>query len=212
VADNVGTLALRHGQIIGVQRGKAIRPAIITNRFLEGQRTVAVPITWLDSPEDVINPMQPELTQLQCNLLAQAAKHQDSRAGAGSHGHDANTAGELGHQTLGMAALLRPQLLDDAHGVVHGWADSRAGIASKVTDQEIGLYDIHLSNGHVRTVREPSGYMADGVVLMHANFPNMSESADIHQFTTGLGIIRAAQAYGDAGRVQNQLMANLERL
>lgn len=212
VDKNIGALALRHGQIIGIQCGKAIRPAIITRRALKGQHAAALPVTWLDAPEDVIDPSRPELTPLQCNLLAQAAEHQDPEVGAGGHGHDASTAGELGHQTVGMAALLQPRLLDDPHAVVHGWADSNTGIATEVTDQKLGLYDIQLSNGHTRTVREPSGYMTEGVVLLHPNFPNMSETPDIQQFATGLGIIRAAQVYGDAQRVQNQLMTNLERL
>lgn len=208
VGQNRSRLASAVGKVFGVQVGKSLHPAVVTDRSTER----GLHVTYLADARDSLNPAKPTLTDFQKALLRKIAALQSSRVG--THAADGQgVGGEFGHQQLGIAGVLKPSLLQGAHAV-HGWADSSQGVAGAVTSPNVAtIYDVALLEGN-RAVREVSAVLASGVLIDHPAFHEVEDfslDSTPQEFAAGLGVIAVGSQLG-IGQVNDRLMENLQRL
>lgn len=207
VAQNLNRLKEAEGKVFAVQVGTSLRPAVITDR----STTEQIHLTYLAGENDMLNPVDLELTDFQRSLLQKVSRLQRSSVGtAASHGQ--STATEFGHGPLGIAAVLNPRLLDGEH-LVHAWTASDRGIGGYVTDPEVAtIYDVKLRDGD-RTVREASTTLSSGVLIDHPAFHEVRQAGDIttEDFAAGLGIVAVSSQLG-TGNVQARILESLELL
>lgn len=208
IAENRAKLASAKGKVFGVQVGKSLHPAVVTDRSTEQ----GLHVTYLADVRDSLNPANPTLTDFQKALLKKIGALQNPHIG--THAADGQgVGGEFGHQQLGIAGVLKPSLLHGAHAV-HDWADSTQGIAGAVTSPSVAtIYDVALPEGN-RAVREVSAVLTSGVLIDHPAFHEVEQfdlNSTPQEFAAGLGVVAVGSQLG-ISQVNARIMENLQRL
>lgn len=207
----------------GVRR---LYPAVITSRTTSR----SLHITYLrdhivlpDVPEQNINDTGEDttLSAVQKQLLSGARGIQDRSVGT-EHSHNtvAKSVTEIGHTAMVLRALSDSdtmEMIKQGKHIVHDWSDTRAGIATKLTQRDGGMrgaFDMKTENSGERRVSLPSIELtreSTGVMLVSHSAFDLPERVDT-KFVIGLGLVAAQQQFGSERALADAMLTTMDRV